>query len=302
MCVPPRYQRGCRSFPASLNGVHRRRPGLGAWGIIRPGLNRRSNLSRVARGELGGSRKEATPAWPRGRRSSSTSTGSTALIEREEAEARAQAAGFDRLPRGRRALRRGRRRLQLAGLAARTRSTSTTARATGCGTSTGTSTSTSTWATARWWSATRTRRSSRRSRSRRARGTHFAQPTKDLDVIGENLADRFGAAALALLQLGHRGHARGRAPDAREHRPRHAHQDRGHVPRPPRLADVLGGARTPRDDGPARASEHRAAGAAASRDAFATSSASCRSTTSRPRGARSRRTRARSPACSSSPR
>jgi glutamate-1-semialdehyde 2,1-aminomutase len=25
-----------------------------------------------------------------------------------------------------------------------------------------------------------------------ARGTHFAQPTKDLDVIGENLADRFG--------------------------------------------------------------------------------------------------------------
>ena len=24
------------------------------------------------------------------------------------------------------------------------------------------------------------------------RGTHFAQPTKDLDVIGENLADRFG--------------------------------------------------------------------------------------------------------------
>src|SRR2546423_1192002 len=24
-----------------------------------------------------------------------------------------------------------------------------------------------------------------------ARGTHFAQPTKDLDVIGENLADRF---------------------------------------------------------------------------------------------------------------
>ena len=24
------------------------------------------------------------------------------------------------------------------------------------------------------------------------RGTHFAQPTKDLDVVGENLADRFG--------------------------------------------------------------------------------------------------------------
>ena len=25
-----------------------------------------------------------------------------------------------------------------------------------------------------------------------ARGTHFAQPTKDLDVVGENLAERFG--------------------------------------------------------------------------------------------------------------
>ncbi len=48
-------------------------------------------------------------------------------------------------------------------------------------------------------------------------------------------------AALAVLQLGHGGHARGRAPDAREHRPRQADQDRGHVPRPPRLADVLGG-------------------------------------------------------------
>ena len=83
------------------------------------------------------------------------------------------------------------------------------------------------------------------------RGTHFAQPTKDLDVIGENLADRFDAAALALLQLGHGGHARGRAPDARQHRPRHADQDRGHLPRSPRLADVLGGAGDPARHGSA---------------------------------------------------
>ena len=37
------------------------------------------------------------------------------------------------------------------------------------------------------------------------------------------------APALALLQLRHGGHARGRAADAREHRPRHDHQDRGHA-------------------------------------------------------------------------
>ena len=115
-----------------------------------------------------------------------------ALIAHEEADPRAQARGLDRLPRDRRPLtspgaspRAGRTRR-------RTRSSSTTARATACGTSTATSTSTSTWATARWWWATRTRRSSRRSRSRRRCGTHFAQPTKDLDVIGENLAERFG--------------------------------------------------------------------------------------------------------------
>ena len=28
-------------------------------------------------------------------------------------------------------------------------------------------------------------------RRQASRGTHFAQPTRDLDVIGENLADRF---------------------------------------------------------------------------------------------------------------
>ncbi len=67
------------------------------------------------------------------------------------------------------------------------------------------------------------------------------------------------APAVALLQLGHRGHARGRAPDAREHRSRHARQDRGHLPRPPRLADVLGGAR-PGRHGSARAPGHGAAG------------------------------------------
>src|SRR5438876_4991876 len=35
------------------------------------------------------------------------------------------------------------------------------------------------------------------------RGTHFAQPTKDLDVIGENLADRFKLPLGGVADCGH---------------------------------------------------------------------------------------------------
>ena len=42
------------------------------------------------------------------------------------------------------------------------------------------------------------------------RGTHFAQPTKHLDVIGENLADRFRLPLWRFCNSGHRGDARGR--------------------------------------------------------------------------------------------
>ena len=94
------------------------------------------------------------------------------------------------------------------------------------------------------------------------------------------------SAAVAVLQLGHRGDAGGRAPDARQHRPRHHHQDRGQLPRPPRLADVLGRAR-PRPDRPARAPRHRAAGRGHPATPSRSSSAWCRSTTSRGRSARS---------------
>ena len=49
-------------------------------------------------------------------------------------------------------------------------------------------------------------------------------------------------AAVAVRQLGHRGDARRRAPDARLHRPRPAAQDRGQLPRPPRRRDGVGAA------------------------------------------------------------
>ena len=86
--------------------------------------------------------------------------------------------------------------------------------------------------------------SSRRSNARPRAGTHFAQPTKDLDVIGENLADRFTLPLWRFCNSGTEATLEARAADAREHRPRHAHQDRGHLPRPPRLADVLRGPRS----------------------------------------------------------
>ena len=59
------------------------------------------------------------------------------------------------------------------------------------GTSTATSTSTSTTASARWSRATPTPRSARRSRERYALGTHFAAPTEDAIVVGEELAERW---------------------------------------------------------------------------------------------------------------
>ena len=68
------------------------------------------------------------------------------------------------------------------------------------------------------------------------------------------------APVVAVLQLGDRGDARGGPADAREDRSRPPHQDRGHLPRPPRLADVQRDPRS-RADGPARSSRHAAAGA-----------------------------------------
>ena len=52
--------------------------------------------------------------------------------------------------------------------------------------------STSTTASARWCRATRTRRSRRRSASGYGLGTHFAAPTEDAIVVGEELARRWG--------------------------------------------------------------------------------------------------------------
>ena len=51
-----------------------------------------------------------------------------------------------------------------------------------------------------------------RARSGSRKGTHFAAPTEDAIVVGEELARRFGPAALALRQLGLRGDD-GRDPD-----------------------------------------------------------------------------------------
>ena len=194
------------------------------------------------------------------RRSSSTWTGSTRLIERRGGHARAEAPGLDRLPRGRRALRGRRRRLELAGLAPardlhrprqgqphlghrRQRVHRLPPRLRRDG-----------------GRATRTRRSSRRSSGRPRCGTHFAQPTKHLDVIGENLADRFGLPLWRFCNSGTEATLEAaRLMRANTGRDMH-HQDRGHLPRPPRLADVLGGAR-PGPDGAARAPGHGAAGA-----------------------------------------
>ena len=70
-------------------------------------------------------------------------------------------------------------------------------------------------------------------------GTHFAAPTEDAIIVAEQLKARFGAASLALRQLG-LGSDDGRDPDrARRDRPRDDHQDLRLLPRPPRLRDGL---------------------------------------------------------------
>ena len=69
----------------------------------------------------------------------------------------------------------------------------------------------------------------------------------------------FQTAAVAVRELGHRGDARGAPPDARGHRARHDHQDRGLLSRSPRLDHVQRRARPLRDRS-ARAPGHRAAG------------------------------------------
>ena len=75
--------------------------------------------------------------------------------------------------------------------ATRGRSTSSAATARTSGTSTATSTTTSTTASARWSRATPTRRSARAISERYSLGTHFAAPTEDAIVVGEELSRRW---------------------------------------------------------------------------------------------------------------
>ena len=121
---------------------------------------------------------------------------------------------------------------------------------------------------------------SRRSAAGCASGTHFAQPTEDAIVVAEELAGRFGLPALALHQLGHRGDHGRHPPDARHHRPRPHHQDRGQLPRPPRRRDgqLLQRGRRARA---ARAAVEPAPAARASPRTCSTWSWWCPSTTSR---------------------
>src|SRR3989449_8421517 len=51
-----------------------------------------------------------------------------------------------------------------------------------------------------------------------ALGTHFAQPTKDLDVVGENLVDRFGLPLWRVFNSGAEGRPQG-PPPLRGHPP-----------------------------------------------------------------------------------
>ena len=103
------------------------------------------------------------------------------------------------------------------------------------------------------------------------------------------------AAAVAVLQLGDRGDARSRPPDAREDRTRPPDQDRGDLPRPPRFADVQRDPR-PRPDGAAGAPGDGSPGARHPDRRSPTWSASCRSTTWTPPDRRSRSTGTRWPA------
>ena len=110
-------------------------------------------------------------------------------------------------------------------------------------------------------------RSARTSRSPRSISTRSGRTSPIASTC------RCGAS-----ELGHRGHARGDPPDAGQHRPRHDHQDRGHLPRPPRLDHVLASAPTATRSGRA-STPSRSRRRWASRRPSPTSSASCRSTT-----------------------
>ena len=72
------------------------------------------------------------------------------------------------------------------------------------------------------------------------RGTHFAAPTERLDRRRPGARAPLRPAPMALQQLRHRGDDGRRPSRPRRHRPRHDPQDRGLLPRPPRLGDGLG--------------------------------------------------------------
>ena len=72
------------------------------------------------------------------------------------------------------------------------------------------------------------------------KGTHFAQPTEDAIVVARELSQPLRTAAVALQQLGHRGHDGRLPPDAGGHRAQQGHQGRGQLPRPPRRRAGLG--------------------------------------------------------------
>ena len=85
---------------------------------------------------------------------------------------------------------------------------------------------------------------------RYAQGTHFAAPTEDAIVVGEELARALGPAALALHELGLRVDD-GRDPHrARLHRARHGDEDLRLLPRPPRHGDGLDRRRVRQDRRP----------------------------------------------------
>ena len=83
---------------------------------------------------------------------------------------------------------------------------------------------------------------------------------QDLDVIGENLAERFSLPLWRFCNSGTEATLEAARLMRAEDRPRPADQDRGDLPRPPRRADVQRDPR-PRADRTARASGHRSAGA-----------------------------------------
>ena len=89
------------------------------------------------------------------------------------------------------------------------------------------------------------------------RGTHFAQPTEAADRGGRGAGRPVRAAAVAVRQLGYRGHHGRRPPDAGLHRPGPDHQGRGLLSRSPRLGPGVGGPRAGRGRSGRRAAERR---------------------------------------------